>query len=450
VRKGAVKNSTRRWACVGTSFVVLVLAVAVLLSVFGGAILDGYGKKKAERAFAEAHPGWVLRIGRLSYSVGANRLVAESVTLRATNTMLKAGQISLMGGRWVRLLLGSAGLADVLAKASLDATNLDVEFPQARYGIRCARLRAAAPASELIAEGAELRTLIGDKEFFAASPYRTTRFHVIAPECKVSGLDYGELLRGESYRTRSVQFSRPSFEALVNLDKPEEPFVKAPLMANEALAAIRQPLRIDSLGVTNGSLKYCEQLIPGAVPAVLTIAAVNISAEGVANRGETSAAIVLHAQGNLMDAGVLKVLMTIPIMPADFSLRYSGSLGAMELTNLDAFLDGDAHTRIKSGTVKEATFEIDVAAGQARGHVRGIYKNLEIAVLDKRTGAEQGIDNRVASLLANVMKIRSSNAPDASGLSKEGEVSYARKPGDEFQQFLWFALRTGVLDIISH
>jgi hypothetical protein len=151
-----------------------------------------------------------------------------------------------------------------------------------------------------------------------------------------------------------------------------------------------------------------------------------------------------------MEAGVLKVLMTIPIMPADFSLRYSGSLGAMELTNLDAFLEGDAHTRIKSGTVKEATFEIDVAAGQARGHVRGIYKNLEIAVLDKRTGAEQGFDNRVASFLANVMKIRSSNAPDASGLSKEGAVSYTRKPGDEFQQFAWFALRTGVLDIISH
>jgi hypothetical protein len=32
---------------------------------------------------------------------------------------------------------------------------------------------------------------------------------------------------------------------------------------------------------------------------------------------------------------------------------------------------------------------------------------------------------------------------------KEGVVSYTRRPDDEFQQFAWFALRTGVMDVIS-
>jgi hypothetical protein len=32
---------------------------------------------------------------------------------------------------------------------------------------------------------------------------------------------------------------------------------------------------------------------------------------------------------------------------------------------------------------------------------------------------------------------------------KEGKVNYTRKPGEEFQQFQWFALRTGVLDLIT-
>jgi hypothetical protein len=431
-------------------FVAFGLAATVLLYVFGGAILNGCGKRKAEQAFAGAHPGSVLRIGQLKYSVGANRLVAESVTVRATNTVLKTGRVSLLGVRWVKLLLGTAALADVLAKASLDATNLEVEFPQTRYGIRLARLRASATASELIAEGTELRTSVGDEEFFAAHPYRTTWFHVIVPECRVSGLEYGELLRGKSYRARAVQFSRPTLEALIDLDKPAEPFVKSPLMVNEALAAIRQPLRVDAVTVTNGCLKYCERAVPGADPGVLRISAVNMAAEGIANRGEAPAAILLRAQGNLMDAGLLKVVMSIPIMPADLSLRYSGSLSAMDLTNLDAFLDVDAHTRIKSGTVKEASFEIDVAAGQARGRVRATYENLEIALLDKQSGAENGVDNRIASFLANLLKIRSSNAPDRLSLPKEGEVIYTRKPDDEFQQFAWLALRTGVLDVISH
>jgi hypothetical protein len=443
-------SSRKLLAWLGASLVALVVTFGVLLVFFGGALLNGYGRAKAERAFAEAHPGSVLRIGQINYSVRANRLIAESATLKSSNTTLKTGRISLMGVRWIGLLWGTSTLANVLAKASLDATNLDVEFPQTHYRIQCARLQASVPSSELSAQGTELRPLAGDEEFFATHPFRATRFHVIVPECKVSGLVYGELLRGKSYSARSVQFSRPSFDALVNLDKLAPPFVKSPLMLHEALAAIPQPLRIDSLTVNDGILRYCEQLATGANPAVLTISAVNISAEGVGNRGEASAAIQIHAQGKLMDAGVLKVLLSIPIVPPDFSLRYSGSLSAMNLTNLDAFLDLDAHTRITSGTVKEAAFEIAVAGGEARGRVRANYQNLEIAVLDKRSGAESGLDNRFASLLANALKIRSSNAPDASGLSKEGEVFYARKPDDEFQQFLWFALRTGVLDIISH
>ena len=249
VQKRAVKNSRRLSlrrlsAYVGASLGALVLAFAVLILVFGGAILSRYGKAKAERAFAEAHPGSTLRIGELDYAVGANRLVAQAVTVTATNTTLKAGRISLTGVRWGRLLWGKAALADVLVKASLEATNLEVEFPQAHYVIRCARVRASVPDSELIAERSELRPLAGDEEFFAAHAFRTPRFRVVLPECRVLGLAYGDMLQGRSYLARSVHLSRPSFDALINRDKPPEPFVKSPLMVHEALAAIRQPLRV--------------------------------------------------------------------------------------------------------------------------------------------------------------------------------------------------------------
>jgi hypothetical protein len=150
-----------------------------------------------------------------------------------------------------------------------------------------------------------------------------------------------------------------------------------------------------------------------------------------------------------MNAGTMKVLMTIPIQPPDFSLHYSGSLSAMDLTRLDAFLGIAEHIRIKSGSAQEASFEIEVTDGQARGRVRAIYRDLEMAVLDKQSGTEKGFDNRVASFLMNELKFRNSNAPDATGSMKEGKVNYTRRPGDEFQQFAWFALRTGVMDIIS-
>ncbi len=281
VKKSRKPSLRKLSAYVGLSVGALVLAGAVLILFFGDAILNHYGREKSERAFAEAHPGYALRIGELAYMVAANRLVAQSVTLVATNTTLKVGRISLTSVHWARVLWGATSLADVLATASLDATNVDVAFSQAHYAIHCARLRASVPGSELIADGTELRPLAGDEDFFAANAYRTPRFHVIIPECRVLGLAYGELLQGKSYRARSVLFSNPSFDALINRDKPPKPFVKSPLMVNEALAAILQPLQIDSLIITNGHLTYCERLAVEAEPAVLTIGAVRVTVEGI-------------------------------------------------------------------------------------------------------------------------------------------------------------------------
>ena len=64
-------------------------------------------------------------------------------------------------------------------------------------------------------------------------------------------------------------------------------------------------------------------------------------------------------------------------------------------------------------------------------------------------GTEAGFDNRVASFLANQFKISASNPPDALGFRKEGKVYYRRRPNDTFLKVVWFALREGVLDVIS-
>jgi hypothetical protein len=449
MKRSARLSPGRRWARAGICLAAVVLAVAVLIYAFGGVILNGYGKRKAESAFARAHPGSVLRIGKLDYSLGANRLIAQSATLSATNSRIRVGRVSLMGVRWARLLWRSAALADVFARASCDATNFEMDFTRSNYQLRCARVSASVLSSKLIAEATELRTLVGDEEFFATHQFRTTRFRLTVPECSVSGVGFNELLEGKSYRAKLVCLSGPSFEALVNRDKPGEPFVSRPLMVHEALAAILQPLEVDCLTITNGTLRYCERLTAGADPGVLTFGSVSLSVNGIANRGDATAAVQIRAQGDLMNAGTMKVLMSIPITGSNFSLHYSGSLTAMDLTRLDAFLTVAEHLRIKSGTADEAAFEIEVTAGQARGHVRANYRDLEIALLDKQTGSEKGAVNRVSSLFVNLLKVRNTNKPAGAGLRKEGEVNYSRRPEDEFMQFAWFALRTGVMDVIS-
>lgn len=428
----------------------LVLAFAALVFLFGGALLGRIGRMIAEHAFAAAHPRSALQIGALDFAVLDNRLVAQAVVVRTAGATVELGRLSLTGVHWVHFLWGRTALADAFAEARLDVTGLKVEFPQAHYGIRCARLQGSVPDSSLVAEHLDLQALIGDEAFFAAHEFRKTRFQVVVPVCTVSGLAYRELLAGQSYRARSVRVVRPTFDALVDRDKPVDPSGQRPLMVHDALAAIQQPLRIDSFSLSEGRLTYRERVAAGSDPGVLTFGTVNVSAAGIANRGDATAAIELQAQGNLMDAGTVKLAMSIPINPPSFSVRYSGSLGAMDLTSLNAFLAVAEHTRVKSGRVQAASFDVTVTAGQASGRVQASYENLELAFLDKQTGSENGIDQRVLSFLAKELKFRGSNSPDGAGAMKEGKVDYTIKPEDQFLQIVWLALRSGALDVVSH
>ena len=77
-----------------------------------------------------------------------------------------------------------------------------------------------------------------------------------------------------------------------------------------------------------------------------------------------------------------------------------------------------------------------------------IYRDLNIALLNQETGSAKGVMNRTESFLANTFKIRNASLPDGSGKVRAGKVNYERKPEDTFLQFIWFALRSGVLDSI--
>ena len=416
---------------------------------FSDKVLNGLIKGKVERVFATAYPGYALQLGHLQYSAGANLLSAESVTVSGTNLTLRAGPASLAGVRWMKLLRGSNTAADALAFASVGATNIEAAFPQAQYRLRCARLRASVPDSELLLDDLDLDPSVGDDVFFAADPYRRTRFRLTVAECSVSGLAYGELLQGKSYRAKSVRLSGAAFDALVDREKPVQPSAKSSLMLQEALAAIRQPLQLDNLSITNSRLRYGERVVAGADPGVLTFGDASFYVSGLANRREISETISLEARSQFMNAATLRLHMTIPTGSAEVSFHYAGSLGAMNLTDLNPFLEIAEQTQLLSGTAQEVMFEIDVAASRAHGQVRGLYQNLKIAVLDKQTGSQKGFEDCVSSLLANALKIRNSNPTTEGGPLKEGRVNYTRKPQDDFVQLMWFSLRSGVLDVIS-
>jgi hypothetical protein len=219
-------------------------------------------------------------------------------------------------------------------------------------------------------------------------------------------------------------------------------------MPNEILFSIKETLQVDSLSFKNGCLKYCERFVLGSKPAFITFNNMQVLAEGIANHRNRGDMLVVHAQANLANAGMMKVLMRIPVASPEFSFNYSGSVSKMDLSPLNSMLEISDQMRIKTGVLQEATFEVDVVSGCASGTLRGIYNDLTLAAIDKHTGSEKGFSNGFISFIANNFKIRKAN-PDKSGSLKIGNVKYMRQPDDPFIQFEWFALRTAVRDLVG-
>lgn len=173
----------------------------------------------------------------MSYAVRANRVVAQSIALNAPGVKLETGRVSLTGVRWVRLLRGGSRPRPWSTPVSMRPISIwnSLRPATASVVVGCGR-RCRGPNWS---PRTELRTLVSsDEDFFAAQEFRTTRFHLVVPECRVRGIAYADLFEGRSYLgPDSIRVSRPFFDALVNRDKPVRPFVQSPLMVHEALGS---------------------------------------------------------------------------------------------------------------------------------------------------------------------------------------------------------------------
>ena len=437
------------YAGIALGAVVLVCVLALLL--LPDPFVNRFIQPRITQAFAEAYPAYSIRIANMHYSFFKNRFGFDSVAVSAVDSTFSGtmGPISVSGIGWMHLLWGGSLAPNDFGTSVVEAQDIVLNLPRSQYEARCGLLRVSVPDSEIVAEALNLHPSGDDEQFFAGSKFRRTRFRLVVTRAKVTGLACLELLEGKGYRGRSAQIHDAFLDVLINKDKAYLNDTSSPLMPNQILSSIQGTLQVDSLSIMNAELKYGERFALGSNPALITLDSVQVLAEGIANHGDPGAASTIRAQGNFMKAGKMNMLMSIPVASPEFSFQCSGSLSRMDLSVLNSFLETAEQIRIKTGVLQTATFEIDVASGRASGNARAVYRDLILAAINKQTGSEKGFSDGIASFIANTFKIRGTNVMDKSGSIKIGEVKYTRKRDEFFLEFTWFALRSGVKDVVG-
>ncbi|MCK9209349.1 MAG: hypothetical protein M0P61_00800 [Ignavibacteriaceae bacterium] len=434
-----------------TSFIIgaIILIFVLIFIFFSGPFIDTFLKDRITKAFTNAYPAYSIQLGDMHYNVWKNRLRCDSVILKTSKFTCSVASFSVSGIGAMKILQQRNFTPNSLSSSVIDAQKIELNFHPSRNVIRFGSLHISIPDSEMTSDSIKYYSLLGDEQFFAKSQFKQTRFRFDISQIKIMGLDFLALLQGNIYDARSINLHDVFADIFVNMDKPYDKNSSNPQMPNEALSSMKEIVRVDSVKIISGRLNYSERFAVGAKPGVVTFNKVNISVNGIANHTVPPKTAVLHGEGLFMNSGAIKLFMAIPLTSTNFSLQYSGSFGAMDVIKLNSFIEAGEHHRIKSGALQSATFNIKVNSGQANGTLRVLYKDLSIAILNKNTGSENGIFDRISSLISKVFIIRGTNMPDKKGLMKIGEIKYTRKPDESFTQFVWFALRSGVGNVVG-
>jgi hypothetical protein len=429
---------------------IIIICLLIFIS-FPDPLINSLFKDKITNTIKAAFPKYSIQISDLHYNIWKNRLKIDSIILNTRDSTILGSvkDFSLGGINWMKILRAKVLDPNTLKDLVMDAQKIELIFNKSQGELSIGNIHISVPDSEMVADSLKYYSLIDDEQFFAKSRFRQTRFYINLPKIEIIGLDYLPLLEGKTYKAASINIRDIFVDIMVNLDKAYDINSPNPKMPNEFFSSLTEIIRIDSVKITNGLLKYAERTAVGTQPGVITINKINVLVNGIANHTEQPVTTIINGEGLLMNSDTLKLLMAIPLTSKDFTLQYSGSIGKMDVNLINRFIEPVEHKRIKSGILHSATFNINVKSGHAGGTVAIVYDNLSIVAINPNTGSENGVFNRIASIFGKLFVIRSSNMPDEKSLIKMGEIKFVRKPVNPFFQFVWYALRSGVADIVG-
>jgi hypothetical protein len=449
--RGRKLRAARIFGFASLALAFLAGAGILLFLTVPSIFLQPYVEKRLVEGFAASNPGYSMRLGALQISVVKNRVSCDSVFVTGVDSSfsLSVAGISVEGVRWWEFIGGNRFDPGIFRGTVFASGEVSVVLDQSGYAFRCGSLRVSAPDSEIVAEGVEIHPIVTDVEFFEESRFSKTRLVLAAGACRLKGVACIDVLQGENLHARSLLLADVTADVLIDKDKPAGKDEPGPRTPGAFFSSLKDTVGLDSLTISRGNLLYGERWLRGKRPAVLTFDGIEALVTGIASHGPPDSGANIHAAGIFAGGGTVTLAMSIPLSSPQCSLRYSGSLSGMDLRKLNSFVEISDNMRIKTGELASAAFDIRVSLGAATGSVRATYRNLVIASIDGLTGSESGIMNRVSSWIAKNITLRPENIRSGTDPATVGVVHYARKKGDPYIGFAWFALRSGVGNLVG-
>jgi hypothetical protein len=316
------------------------------------------------------------------------------------------------------------------------------------YLLEIGQIRASTKSSVLEVDSLLWGPTLSDSTFMNTMRFRSSRYKTRVPQILFQGIDYGSLIDSEIL-IASVTLEQPQLDVYLDRKLPSQPWQVARL-PHQAFQSIPTQVRIDSIFVNGGDIRYAERPDKGIRTGRIRFAEVSGSVTNLTNdprRMSLSTPAVVEASAMLAGTGRLQARIEYPLLSEKLNLSYRGKLESMDMRVFnDVLVDLDG-TRIESGRIDSISFAVNVRDNAAHGSMMMLYRNLKVEKLNKPGGHREKKKTLLSWLANSAIDNENLNKPDSP--AKVAEIHLLRTKSSSIFKFIWQTLRQGVYSTLG-
>ncbi len=300
--------------------------------------------------------------------------------------------------------------------------------------------------SSLVLSGFEMKPKFDKKEFAAKLSFQDDRFDIEVKSISVFRIGIRQLFEGMPLHISKLLVDGASADIFRDKNVPFN-LNKFPLFHNEMFLKAPMPMVIDTLSVVNSAITYGELVAERTEPGMIRLEAFDLQSYDLNNRPQeddsVESVMKLEVRAKVMGEGLLSVTLTLPLEGDTRALVCSGSVGAMQLSPLNAMLEPSINMKFNAGTLTRMTFSFSGNDNISDGWMEFLYNDIDVVIQKKDEGKEWGFVSFLANKVTN-----SNNPPPGKTDFKSVKIGFERDKNKGMINYIWKTIQSGMVRTI--
>ena len=333
--------------------------------------------------------------------------------------------------------------ADIIRRFDFGVPQFKTVTPDSLNTITADGINYTATSNTLTADSFAIQPNYTEYGFTAQSKFQTNRIEANLIGIVFHNFSIANYIRSGNLISSYIEIGE--MEMQVFKDKRKEfRHVKKPTF-QDMIYSYPAALNIDSIGILGGNIIYTEHSEKAIEKGRISFNKINARIYKITNDTmykTEKAYLELKANALLMGKGKLTTLLKARIFDNQNTFTVNGTLSGMKISELNPILEKSASINVTSGKINALNFSFSANNTKATGNLKLLYEGLRFEMLNKQTGENTAVKERVKSFIANKIVLESNPMPGKE--VRLGTIEYERDPERYIFGYFARALMSGM------